>query len=88
MAETERFGITTDNENLIVILDNDVELSQLQVCDKLNELSNEKSRLQCRLNRRTRQRDELAEFNVELMEENKELKEQLKDCQQKKRNKI
>lgn len=88
MAETERFGITTDNENLIVILDNDVELSQLQVCDKLNELSNEKSRLQCRLKRRTRQRDELAEFNVELMEENKELKEQLKDCQQEEQNKI
>lgn len=56
------------------------------VLAELNDLANEKSNLKCRLNRRTRQRDELAEFNVELMEENKKLKEQLKDCQQKKQN--
>lgn len=45
------------------------------VLAELNNLANEKSNLKCRLNRRTRQRDELAEFNVELMEKNKELKQ-------------
>ena len=55
------------------------------VLAELNDLANEKSNLKCRLNRRTRQRNQLAEFNVELLEENKELKdmnEQLKQDKQ------
>ena len=41
--------------------------------DLLNEYYYEIQRLKCQLKRRTRQRDELADFNVELMEKNKEL---------------
>ena len=49
--------------------------------DLLNEYYYEIQRLKCQLKRRTRQRDELAEFNVELMEKNKELKEINQDHQ-------
>lgn len=44
--------------------------------DLLNEYYYEIQRLKCQLKRRTRQRDELADFNVELMEKNKELQKQ------------
>lgn len=93
MTENKRFTLEWESEEICQVADNGNYMGTDEVVDLLNELvtkcntlTDEKSKCECQLNRRTRQRDELAEFNVELMEENKELKEQLKDCQQKKQN--
>ena len=45
--------------------------------DLLNEYYYEIQRLKCQLKMRTRQRNKIADFNVELMEENKKLKKAL-----------
>ena len=89
----KQFTLECESEEICQVAYNGDYMGTDEVVDLLNELvtkcntlTDEKSKCECQLNRRTRQRDELAEFNVELMEENKELKEQLKDCQQKKQN--
>ena len=52
-------------------------ISLYECVDLLNEYYYEIQRLKCQLKRRTRQRNEIADFNVELMEENKKLKKAL-----------
>lgn len=47
---TNEFDITTDENNFIVIIDNGVELSQIQVCDLLNIFRNENEQLKSVVN--------------------------------------
>ena len=68
MAKDDYFQKALDNS-----LDGD------EVVVLLNDYDSATQKLECQLKRRTRQRNELAEFNVELMEENKQLKSALSD---------
>ena len=88
MTENKRFTLEWESEEICQVADNGNYMGTDEVVDLLNELvtkcntlTDEKSKCECQLKRRTRQRDELADFNVELMEKNKELKEINQDHQ-------
>lgn len=45
MTESRQFGVRANDENFLLITNNGMELSQLQVCALLNELTDENEQL-------------------------------------------